>query len=1264
MANPFSFNLGEIAPNARLQTVQTTDYDREADQMADFYRKQLLFEKQIRDQQQKQLAAESKVKDSFDFGAKITNFDGHIDSLITQADQRAKATRGTGLNDQEKALIIKSEYTALGKDLRTNKLNRQYTSDYSTILVDDVIKRYKTPKAPSEQSSGFLGGLGDVGLSLGQGVAGSVKALTDLAGAGNVVSQSLDNVSKWLQENKTEASKAERKQIEAAIKKAEESGSTKEEVFAYLNAFKDQPLEMLAQGLGSFATLGFGKAAQAAKLANLTGKGVEAAQAVTKAAELGRNVNIGIGTAQGIGSVKGSQYEVTFNEAKKSGLSDEQAAAIANDAQAYTVDNAGRQLLGGALGLIATATGPIEKAILGKAVEKQGSTLARISKGVLTEAGTEAAQEGQSAEAGNVAAINAGLLDPSQQFRGVAGSAAQAAAVGGILGGGADILTPGIQQSAPIQEQPNGPITPDPVAPTSARQAADWRNQISQGQVPAEIQAWSQQNNIPVAEAIQIHQQALGAPSANPGQILAAANGSPTKFFQGVDLDTISQVEVPIGDGADALTGPELVAQINEAIGIVSNAQSRPKTSYQGYVNEDAVTEVTNAKEFLKQVQKSVTANPQILTQAKQVFEAKKQDAVKGTVASRAAGATETLPSGGLGTDARIQQATDQIQAAATAPAPDQVQQVLEQAAAQGQARSGAPQVSEEVNQILAQAASQAPQTPDQILEAAAQKAPEQQGIIIADEYRARAEQAIQAMDEVAPEVTTALMEAADADNDRNDTQFTELTNEADNIIRSIEEVAGEPGGDQDTGGVTQEAGPTETEAVTGQAQGEVNAVQTEGQAQEVKPTESETVSQDMLPAVQNNEGFVALPESKDSRESRYASMTRNELELELDRANEVNTQLDEQAVLKYMGTKALEEFRMLRTQRAKDSWWDKNATTEMDEEGSSFKGIDDERVREYISAINDFDDESPEAMGRSIALKLRKADEPGFVNSPDYVTVRNALQYASDQGWNADTVLSSARSRAIQWAGSDAQELFPRLFKQAGAQNTANQIRQQERASSAPQLQAPQEASEAKKTDAKTDVPETDFGNTVVEPETQTVSDNVEVTNETTGTGQQGQEATTEIAEAEVTPEEGRSYHIVAINEKTGDKTYLTKEPLQHSKAVAMKNKFSSNPARRVQLEDVTGGGYTRARSSLNKTSSWVIRDKNTGDLMMETFDQKKVENLNTDKYEAVPILEYLQELNAKSKAETATTPQQESEFADLASKIAGSNLIIKCNI
>ena len=45
----------------------------------------------------------------------------------------------------------------------------------------------------------------------------------------------------------------------------------------------------------------------------------------------------------------------------------------------------------------------------------------------------------------------------------------------------------------------------------------------------------------------------------------------------------------------------------------------------------------------------------------------------------------------------------------------------------------------------------------------------------------------------------------------------------------------------------------------------------------------------------------------------------------------------------------------------------------------------------------------------------------------------------------------------------------------------------------------------------------------------------------------------------------------------------------------------------------------------------SWVIKDKSTGTVVMETFDQKKVEALNTAKYEAVPIQEHLSGLNAQ---------------------------------
>lgn len=53
------------------------------------------------------------------------------------------------------------------------------------------------------------------------------------------------------------------------------------------------------------------------------------------------------------------------------------------------------------------------------------------------------------------------------------------------------------------------------------------------------------------------------------------------------------------------------------------------------------------------------------------------------------------------------------------------------------------------------------------------------------------------------------------------------------------------------------------------------------------------------------------------------------------------------------------------------------------------------------------------------------------------------------------------------------------------------------------------------------------------------------------------------------------------------------------------------------------------REPDSLNQTASWVIRNKATHEVIMETFDTRKVNALNTAKYEAVPIYDYLQEVN-----------------------------------
>jgi hypothetical protein len=45
--------------------------------------------------------------------------------------------------------------------------------------------------------------------------------------------------------------------------------------------------------------------------------------------------------------------------------------------------------------------------------------------------------------------------------------------------------------------------------------------------------------------------------------------------------------------------------------------------------------------------------------------------------------------------------------------------------------------------------------------------------------------------------------------------------------------------------------------------------------------------------------------------------------------------------------------------------------------------------------------------------------------------------------------------------------------------------------------------------------------------------------------------------------------------------------------------------------------------------TSSWIVRNKATKEVLFETFNPKIVNILNTDKYEAVPVLDYLYDLN-----------------------------------
>lgn len=54
-----------------------------------------------------------------------------------------------------------------------------------------------------------------------------------------------------------------------------------------------------------------------------------------------------------------------------------------------------------------------------------------------------------------------------------------------------------------------------------------------------------------------------------------------------------------------------------------------------------------------------------------------------------------------------------------------------------------------------------------------------------------------------------------------------------------------------------------------------------------------------------------------------------------------------------------------------------------------------------------------------------------------------------------------------------------------------------------------------------------------------------------------------------------------------------------------------------------------------MEETASWVIVNMATGEALFETFNPDLVSKINTEKYRAVPILEYLHSINRKIREE-----------------------------
>lgn len=275
-------------------------------------------------------------------------------------------------------------------------------------------------------AAGLLRGAADSALALGTGVVQGVKMLSDVAGADNAVSRRLGGAADALSDLESPARKAERQARAEKIRQAEASGSTWEEVKAHVGAFTDAPLDTTLSALGtSVPTLA---------VAMIPGAG--------QAALATRVAQAGLGAAQGVGNIKGQIHEAVKQRHLEAGVSEEEATARADAAQAYAGENAGSIALGGALGGLAGSTGAesavrrlVGRGAAAQAAEQAAPGVMRSAvRGALAEAPMESAQGGQERYSSNVALQREGFDVPTWQ--GVAGQAALEGIAAAPLGGG------------------------------------------------------------------------------------------------------------------------------------------------------------------------------------------------------------------------------------------------------------------------------------------------------------------------------------------------------------------------------------------------------------------------------------------------------------------------------------------------------------------------------------------------------------------------------------------------------------------------------------------------------------------------------------------------------------------------------------------------------------------------------------------------------------------------------------------------------------
>jgi len=271
-----------------------------------------------------------------------------------------------------------------------------------------------------ENAPRVKGTTGDIARETGQGVLGGIQSLTDLFGANNFASKYLQEKSQGLAAGLTPERQQEL-QIEQELSKRAE-GDTFKEITTGLKNVLRHPFTSVASGLGSSVPL-------------IAGTILAPEAAVGRAA-------LGIGSLMGLGGQKGQNYQAVYDEAIRQNKTPQEAEALAQKAQEYSLQNAPGLAFGAGLGALEGAAGAgarigkffnpaqaVEGASRGIAAPTFGKALGKAS---LEGGGTEFLQGSGAQVAANMALSQAGFDTPLLQ--GAFGAGAHDALIGTLTG--------------------------------------------------------------------------------------------------------------------------------------------------------------------------------------------------------------------------------------------------------------------------------------------------------------------------------------------------------------------------------------------------------------------------------------------------------------------------------------------------------------------------------------------------------------------------------------------------------------------------------------------------------------------------------------------------------------------------------------------------------------------------------------------------------------------------------------------------------------